>query len=274
MDPNNYSAIPAFSNGTVYFTIYHCDGDSCTFSKKWEAPVFPDTWPHMTQIAIGDSLFAVRFKVAPDKTHRYGEVDKIKWVQAIVIDKDAEIFAVSGGTEYYKGMQRDSALDISTVRHDNKTAMFELTEPVHLDSIVANNHFNMIFKKGRPAMKFYFMNEDGRIMAHDSIVVQSMVNTNVQPINMPDYSGSIGLNLMPNPANTEVTINYSIPVSTSVNVSLCDILGKSIKTIEISTTKQAGYRLNENTSDLAAGTYFIQIRTTVGTQTAKLVITH
>ena len=124
-------------------------------------------------------------------------------------------------------------------------------------------------------MKFYFMNEDGCIMAHDSIVVQSMVNTNVQPINMPDYSGSIGFNLMPNPANTEVTINYSIPVSTSVNVSLGDILGKSIKTIEISTTKQAGiYRLNENTSDLAAGTYLIQIRTTVGTQTAKLVITH
>ena len=74
--------------------------------------------------------------------------------------------------------------------------------------------------------------------------------------------------IYPNPANNEVYI--TLPYSTNGFVGLYDLTGKEIKRIGIG--KETEYLLN--TSDIAAGTYFILIQTKKSIQTQKISVLH
>ena len=63
----------------------------------------------------------------------------------------------------------------------------------------------------------------------------------------------------PNPFNPNTTINYALPHSCEVTITLYDILGNEVSTL-VSENKKAGYYSVEfNASNLSSGIYFYKI---------------
>jgi hypothetical protein len=261
--------------GNVNITIVHCDSGRCSNTYSWNPSVASGgIWKQIDQVGIHDSLFAATFAVSPDKTGRqYAENQKIKWVQVSIVDNTAEIYAVSGGKDEYKGMEKDSGLDIRNVIHSNKSATFELKNPVHPDSIKADNHFNMVFKNGRPTLKFYFINSGGRILSKDSVTVKSARTTavNLEPYRSPQ--SNLILSVSPNPAKDMVNMKYSITEATNVSILITDMNGKEISEV-LNTYNQPGIQsVNFSVSVLAAGVYNLELKTKAGIQTVRLIVT-
>ncbi|MFT6841749.1 MAG: hypothetical protein ACI9OE_001423 [Mariniflexile sp.] len=84
-----------------------------------------------------------------------------------------------------------------------------------------------------------------------------------------------GLKGYPNPSDTETTIEFDIPISTRLNISIYNILGVQIATLVNDKTYTAGkHTINWNTKKLNSGLYFCKLTIEDKTQTMKLLITH
>ncbi|HEX8350977.1 MAG TPA: M36 family metallopeptidase, partial [Hymenobacter sp.] len=81
------------------------------------------------------------------------------------------------------------------------------------------------------------------------------------------------LELYPNPASSELTLRLPVRSSTPVQVSLVTVLGKTVQTSTVAgAALQQGAHLN--TSTVAAGLYLVQVRSSAGTFTKKVLIQH
>ncbi|WP_324675354.1 T9SS-dependent M36 family metallopeptidase [Hymenobacter sp. GOD-10R] len=81
------------------------------------------------------------------------------------------------------------------------------------------------------------------------------------------------LELFPNPASSSLTLRLPVRSSTPVEVSLQTVLGKSVRrSVVASAELQQGVELN--TSEVAAGLYIVQLRTSAGTFSKKVLIQH
>ncbi|HEX8428498.1 T9SS type A sorting domain-containing protein, partial [Hymenobacter sp.] len=79
--------------------------------------------------------------------------------------------------------------------------------------------------------------------------------------------------LYPNPASTELTVRLPVSSKTPVQVSLLTVLGKTVQTTAIASGQlQQGAKLN--LSDVANGLYIVQLRSSAGTFTKRVVIQH
>ncbi len=76
----------------------------------------------------------------------------------------------------------------------------------------------------------------------------------------------------PNPFNPSTTINFVIPKSSFVNLSVYDILGRKVSTL-INEEKTAGiYKVEFNAINLPSGIYFYKIKAGSFVQTKKMVL--
>ena len=76
----------------------------------------------------------------------------------------------------------------------------------------------------------------------------------------------------PNPANSQVTIGYSVPAGTDGTIVIRDVLGSAKKTVRLDA---ASGKVSINTSDLSSGIYFYSLEVNGKTaQTKKLVVRH
>ena len=65
----------------------------------------------------------------------------------------------------------------------------------------------------------------------------------------------------PNPFNPSTTIKFSLPTTSSVKLSVFNILGEEVQTL-VNETKEAGiYTINFNASQLNSGIYFYKLET-------------
>ena len=79
-------------------------------------------------------------------------------------------------------------------------------------------------------------------------------------------------NNFPNPFNPSTKIQYSIPISNTVEIKVYDILGKEVETL-INEEKSVGiYELNWNAIGLPSGVYFCQLRTGNFIETKKMIL--
>jgi hypothetical protein len=76
----------------------------------------------------------------------------------------------------------------------------------------------------------------------------------------------------PNPFNPTTTINYDVPLSGFVKISIFDILGNLVS-VPVNEIKQAGsYEINWNASNYASGTYFYKMESGSFTEFKKMVL--
>ena len=65
----------------------------------------------------------------------------------------------------------------------------------------------------------------------------------------------------PNPFNPSTTIKFSLPTTSSVKLSIFNILGEEVQII-VNETKEAGiYTINFNAAELNSGIYFYKLET-------------
>jgi len=76
----------------------------------------------------------------------------------------------------------------------------------------------------------------------------------------------------PNPFNTTTTITYEVLESETVRLSIWDLSGQPI-TVLVNSVKDPGiYEASFDASDLPSGTYFIQLQTSEGLESSKMIL--
>jgi hypothetical protein len=76
----------------------------------------------------------------------------------------------------------------------------------------------------------------------------------------------------PNPFNPATTINYELPVTNYVKLSVYDILGREI-TVLVNEQQQAGeYKVEWDASNYPSGVYFCKLITNEYSETKKMVL--
>jgi subtilisin-like proprotein convertase family protein len=82
----------------------------------------------------------------------------------------------------------------------------------------------------------------------------------------------LAVKLYPNPTDNEAVLSYDLPEQTTLAITLLDMNGRLIRTIQANSKKDAGtHQANIEVNDLPAGIYLVQFRTDKGVQTHKLV---
>lgn len=96
--------------------------------------------------------------------------------------------------------------------------------------------------------------------------------TSVRTTNTLDYT-ALSVTAFPIPASEGVTVRYNLPLSGNVTVQVTNILGASVLSVANNVAQNAGvYEFNVNTSNLAPGSYFVNVMTERGTTSQKITV--
>lgn len=64
----------------------------------------------------------------------------------------------------------------------------------------------------------------------------------------------------PNPFNSQMTIEYSLPIASDITLSVFDLNGREVETLVTGNVLQGSHRVNWNPENLSAGVYLVQFR--------------
>ena len=178
-----------------------------------------------------------------------GETVIIQW--AILISHDQNnwdlYFSSNGGSDWV-----EIELDIDPARLDYVwTVPLTLTENGRIRIVQDNN------------------GTDYQDVSADFIITDTQTSVEIEKKN--EYTFKLYDNY-PNPFNPTTNINYELPITNYVDLSIYNLLGQKVATL-ISQKQEAGYHSIEwDASNLSAGTYFIKLDAGEFTQIRKAVL--
>lgn len=79
-------------------------------------------------------------------------------------------------------------------------------------------------------------------------------------------------NAYPNPASSDLNVDYSVAASGEVSVELYDLLGNKVKTISNGVVEAGSYTATTSVSDLKSGVYFVTIKSGNNVATQKVTV--
>lgn len=97
-----------------------------------------------------------------------------------------------------------------------------------------------------------------------------LVDPNYVPTNMVKQQQLIKMEVYPNPFKDELIIDMELPTDTDIEISVTDVQGKLLKSIQTKESK-GSFKYNMNSEYLTKGTYFVKV-TGNGTSIVKKVI--
>jgi hypothetical protein len=77
----------------------------------------------------------------------------------------------------------------------------------------------------------------------------------------------------PNPFNPSTKISFAIPKSSFVNLTVFDMIGRSVSVLMNENKPAGNYEVNFDASDLSGGVYFYKLQTGDFTETRKMILT-
>ncbi len=80
------------------------------------------------------------------------------------------------------------------------------------------------------------------------------------------------INLFPNPTSENIRLKYNIESTTSVKISIINILGQEVYAEEISKLSAGEQTIDLNVSSFEKGTYFVKIQTNDSFATKKIIV--
>ena len=81
------------------------------------------------------------------------------------------------------------------------------------------------------------------------------------------------LSMYPNPASTELTINIDLEYSSTTNLKIIDLTGKTVKDFSRDLSHENGmYKAQLDISDLKAGIYFVRVKQQNKVLSKKLIV--
>ncbi|MBI3509708.1 MAG: T9SS type A sorting domain-containing protein [Bacteroidetes bacterium] len=99
-------------------------------------------------------------------------------------------------------------------------------------------------------------------------------NINIAPSAIDENHLVTSMNIFPNPANDNSTINFGMKESGNVKIEITNELGQVISSEDLGTISSGDHYHELNTSSLNDGIYFISIVTSNGSTTQKLSVSH
>lgn len=103
-------------------------------------------------------------------------------------------------------------------------------------------------------------------------ITLAMYRTFLSPETTNNYSKIKLFQNYPNPCNTHTTIEFQIPLKTSVELNIYDILGKKIFYSTISTESAGKHFIKIPLENLASGTYYYELKTDSYRESKKMII--
>jgi hypothetical protein len=88
----------------------------------------------------------------------------------------------------------------------------------------------------------------------------------------PQFNGYTLLQNYPNPFNPTTVITYSLPVKALVTLTVCDILGRVVKTLVNDHQNEGTYSVTFSACDLSSGVYFYRLSAGHFRDTKKLLL--
>ncbi len=86
--------------------------------------------------------------------------------------------------------------------------------------------------------------------------------------------GTLDMQIVPNPAIQTATVYINLEKADLLDIELYDITGKQVETLFVGPHPSGTLRAEFDVSDLPSGTYVMRVRTTHGTGSHTLVVTH
>ena len=81
---------------------------------------------------------------------------------------------------------------------------------------------------------------------------------------------NFSLSTFPNPTSDKFTLQYSLPSTGAVDLSVFDVTGRKVKTILNNMSVKGDYTFNVNIKDLPAGNYNVVLKTLQGESVSKI----
>ncbi len=105
----------------------------------------------------------------------------------------------------------------------------------------------------------------------DQAIVANFDNITNLEEPLPEFEFQLAQNY-PNPFNPETTINYSVGISTDVQIDVYDVLGRHIKKLVDEYKTPGNYTLQFGGNDLASGIYFYRLKTAEFISSKKMIL--
>jgi uncharacterized repeat protein (TIGR01451 family) len=108
---------------------------------------------------------------------------------------------------------------------------------------------------------------------NEAIITNTTINTLVAPVALNESKLDVSnFIIYPNPANSEVMIQFETKEMGDVKLELYNIMGEVVKTKSIRNTQKGNNLESLNLIDVASGIYFVKVKTATTQSVQKLVI--
>lgn len=132
-------------------------------------------------------------------------------------------------------------------------------EVVSLGSLTSNNNV---------LIRFRYITELG---SSNNFYLDDINLTTVTDLN-EQYGHALNLSVFPNPSNDQVSIAFDLLEDKNVEVTLTDVLGKTVKTISEQRLGNGNHTLNIAVDDISKGIYFVKVNVNNVVSTQKIVV--
>ncbi|MEI7801093.1 MAG: choice-of-anchor J domain-containing protein [Bacteroidota bacterium] len=186
-----------------------------------------------------------------DTLKQYGE-----YVSGSAAPNDSSFF---GGTYVFSNVGFILGSDYQYVEYHNDSARFiGVLRPDSVSlSAYAGQTIYIAFCSGTT---------DDNLLSIDDIKVtgQGIVNAN------SPSSKNQELTIYPNPTSNKFTVQYTLPLTQHVNLSVFDVTGRNVKTIFNNMCVKGNYNFDVSINDLPAGNYTVVLKTSKGESVSKI----
>jgi hypothetical protein len=105
----------------------------------------------------------------------------------------------------------------------------------------------------------------------NSLYIDDVATSNFL-VSTEDVKLETSLNVYPNPTVDNFTLEFELTEATKLDINLVNGIGQTVRSIDNSNFNSGEHLINVNTTDLAAGTYFITIRNQEGVTTKTITV--
>ena len=95
---------------------------------------------------------------------------------------------------------------------------------------------------------------------YNASVVPFVQNNEPKPQSLSETAPELNFTLYPNPAKTELRVNYNLSANANITISIIDLAGKKMKTIVNAKQELGTYSVTGNVADLPNGTYLLEMQ--------------
>jgi hypothetical protein len=108
--------------------------------------------------------------------------------------------------------------------------------------------------------------------SYDFLLIRTEPEGQVAPEPPRVLPSAVDLSSYPNPFNAAVTLTFTLPISSQVEIALYDVLGRKVKTL-VNEFRPAGeYRIAVDGSDLPSGIYVARMSAGEARKAVKMVV--